>query len=120
MPADGLHTTVLLDGERLQLALEHEMERRHQHALLGHRLPRLDLAQLGGLGPALELIVVEALEQVDPAQLLDARVAHALARYSCMSETAIEPSPTALATRLIERARTSPATNTPGTLVSST
>ena len=35
------------------------------------------------------------------------------------SETAIEPSPTALATRLIERARTSPATNTPGTLVSS-
>ena len=36
-----------------------------------------------------------------------------------MSETAIEPSPTALATRLIERARTSPATNTPGTLVSS-
>ena len=36
-----------------------------------------------------------------------------------MSETAIEPSPTALATRLIERARTSPATNTPGTVVSS-
>ena len=29
------------------------------------------------------------------------------------------PAPTALATRLIERARTSPATNTPGTLVSS-
>ena len=37
-----------------------------------------------------------------------------------MSETAIEPSPTALATRLTERARTSPATNTPGTLVLST
>ena len=36
-----------------------------------------------------------------------------------MSETAIDPSPTALATRLIERARTSPATKTPGTLVSS-
>src|SRR3954451_5178873 len=36
-----------------------------------------------------------------------------------MSETAIEPSPTALATRLIDRARASPATNTPGTLVSS-
>lgn len=31
-----------------------------------------------------------------------------------MSETAIDPSPTALATRLIERVRTSPATNTPG------
>ena len=43
----------------------------------------------------------------------------ASARYSWISETAIEPSPTALATRLIERARTSPATNTPGTLVSS-
>ena len=40
-------------------------------------------------------------------------------RYWWTSDTAIEPSPTALATRLIERARTSPATNTPGTLVSS-
>ena len=35
-------------------------------------------------------------------------------RYWWTSETAIEPSPTALATRLNERARTSPATNTPG------
>ena len=45
--------------------------------------------------------------------------AHAFARYWWISETAIEPSPTALATRLIERARTSPATKIPGTLVSS-
>ena len=41
--------------------------------------------------------------------------AHASTRYWWISETAIEPSPTALATRLNERARTSPATNTPGT-----
>src|SRR4029079_9088102 len=71
-----------------------------------------------------ERIVVEPLEQAQRAQLVDARPvggrAHASARYSWISETAIEPSPTALATRLIERARTSPATNTPGTLVSST
>ena len=36
-----------------------------------------------------------------------------------MNCTLIEPSPTALATRLIERWRTSPATNTPGSVVSS-
>ena len=36
-----------------------------------------------------------------------------------MNWTLIEPSPTALATRLIERWRTSPATNTPGSVVSS-
>ena len=36
-----------------------------------------------------------------------------------MSATAIAPSPTAPATRLIEPCRMSPATNTPGTLASS-
>ena len=64
----------------------------------------------------------QLIEQVDRSELLERwalRPAHALARYSWISETAIEPSPTALATRLIERARTSPATSTPGTLVSS-
>ena len=40
-------------------------------------------------------------------------------RYWCTSWTAIEPSPTAPATRLIDWWRTSPATNTPGRLVSS-
>ena len=62
-------------------------------------------------------VVVEVVEEVDRAQVGDGdrgRGAHAWARYSWMSETAIEPSPTALATRLIERARTSPATKTPG------
>ncbi len=36
-----------------------------------------------------------------------------------MKDTAVEPSPTAEATRFIERWRTSPTANTPGTLVSS-
>ena len=39
-------------------------------------------------------------------------------RCSWMSRTAIAPSPTADATRLVEPARTSPAANTPGRLVS--
>ena len=66
-------------------------------------------------------VVVEVVEQVDRPQVGhgERRVAHPSTRYWWTSETAIEPSPTALATRLIDRARTSPATNTPGTLVSS-
>src|ERR1044072_6633247 len=39
-------------------------------------------------------------------------------RYSCTNFTAIAPSPTAEATRLIDLARTSPAANTPARLVS--
>src|SRR3954453_9386213 len=67
-----------------------------------------------------ERVVVEVVEEIDPAQVgeLDGRRGHASPRYWWMSETAIEPSPTALATRLIERARTSPATKIPGTVVS--
>src|SRR4030095_8331927 len=40
--------------------------------------------------------------------------AHRPLKYSCTNWTAIEPSPTAEATRLIEPERTSPAANTPG------
>src|SRR5579862_1605229 len=42
----------------------------------------------------------------------------AAARYRWMSCTAVEPSPTAAATRLTEPLRTSPMANTPGWLVS--
>src|SRR4029077_12725233 len=90
---------------------------------LGHDPVGRQLANLGRLAPADELLVVEPVEHVDRAQLLERAwlgLAHGLARYSWISETAIDPSPTALATRLIERIRTSPATNTPGTLVSNT
>ena len=89
---------------------------------LRHERVGRQLANLGHLAPPRELLVVELVEQVDRAQLFERGplgLAHALARYSWISETAIDPSPTALATRLIERIRTSPATNTPGTLVSS-
>ena len=63
--------------------------------------------------------VVEIVEQVDWAQVGEGEPAHVSDRYWWTRETAIEPSPTALATRLIERERTSPATKRPGTLVSS-
>ena len=94
----------------------------HLDALLGQQLAGLVAEPLRDGGPLGELRVVDVVEEVDRAQVGDGDGgggAHAWARYSWMSETAIEPSPTALATRLIERARTSPATNTPGTLVSS-
>ena len=94
----------------------------HLGALLGQQLAGLEVPALRDGGPLGQLRVVEVVEEVDGAQVGDGdrgRGAHAWARYSWMSETAIEPSPTALATRLIERARTSPATKTPGTLVSS-
>src|SRR5204863_8734135 len=78
-----------------------------------------DGLELRGVTPGLKLLVRELAEEVDGAQFGDRGVGHASARYSWMSDTAIEPSPTAEATRLMERARTSPATNTPGTLVSS-
>src|SRR5262249_49493633 len=48
----------------------------------------------------------------------NARFGQISARYSFAILTTIEPSPTADATRVIPPARTSPAANTPGTLVS--
>src|SRR5262249_9302165 len=102
---------------RLEVALEQEPQAARRLALLDHALALFERAVLGGRAPAVQLGVVDAVEEIDAAQLVDR---HGAARYSWMSETAIEPSPTALATRLIERERTSPATNTPGTLVSST
>src|SRR5437899_12713986 len=46
-------------------------------------------------------------------------IIHIVFKYSCTNWTAIDPSPTAEATRLTEPERTSPAANTPGRLVSS-
>src|SRR5277367_6498775 len=67
-----------------------------------------------------ELLVGERLEQEQGAQLVGVtwELGHDSARYRCTNITAIDPSPTAAATRLAESARTSPATKTPGTLVS--
>src|SRR5882724_1643217 len=45
-------------------------------------------------------------------------IIHIVFKYSCTNWTAIDPSPTAEATRLTEPERTSPAANTPGWLVS--
>ena len=91
-------------------------------ALLGEHVARLE--RRAARRPATHsasCVVVEVVEQVDRPQVGERDGAALMRRPGTggSSETAIEPSPTALATRLIERARTSPATNTPGTLVSS-
>ena len=52
------------------------------------------------------------------SDILAALFRHRFSRYLCTRVTAMAPSPTALATRLTDSARTSPATNTPGMLVS--
>ena len=106
----------------LRLALQQAGQAVDLGALLGQQVAGLVVHALRDGRPLGQLRVVDVVEEVDRAQVGDGDRgggAHAWARYSWMSETAIDPSPTALATRLIERARTSPATNTPGTLVSS-
>src|SRR6476620_9338746 len=71
-----------------------------------------------------QLLVAQLFEKEQRPELVGkALVAHhrssqASAKYRCTNITAIDPSPTAAATRLADSARTSPATNTPGTLVS--
>ena len=98
------------------------MHGRRRLALLGERSRRARAtARAAAAAQLLELGVVEVVEEVDRPQIGDVtrRVLTPRPGTGGSSETAIEPSPTALATRLIERARTSPATNTPGTLVSS-
>ena len=112
----------VIEDQRPRLALQ---QQRHPEQLLiglGDHLVGFDVTGTGHREPLGELNVTEVVEQVNLAQLLkpDRSVGHASTRYSWISEMAIDPSPTALATRLIERARTSPATNTPGTVVSST
>ena len=69
---------------------------------------------VGVLGDPRQLLLVEGLEQEQGPQVH--LRAHCSARYRCTSVTAIAPSPTAEATRLTDSDRTSPATNTPGTL----
>src|SRR5207237_10863026 len=111
---------VAIDLVRLGLALEQEHDARRLLALLREHHARLRLARVRDGKPLLELVVVEVVEEVDRPQVgeRDRGRRHVSTRYSWMSDTAIEPSPTALATRLIDRARTSPATKTPGTVVS--
>ncbi len=110
--------------EHLQSPLEQAQKPDGLGVLLEDDIPDFGVAPLGSRRPLGELGVVEVVEQVDRPEVGDGDRccvcrAHASARYWWTSDTAIDPSPTALATRLIERARTSPATNTPGTLVSS-
>src|SRR5207253_922256 len=119
LPADGLESS-LVDEVCLGLPLEQEHDARCLLALLGQDLSGPGRAGVRDGDPLLELLVAEVGEEVDGPEIghRDGCSGHTSRRYWWMSETAIEPSPTALATRLIERARTSPATNTPGTVVS--
>src|SRR6185295_8017868 len=107
------------DEHRHAGALEQQDHALGGGALLGDHGAGGVVVGLRDRGPFGELGVVEIVEQVDRAQIGDGVLAHVSERYWWTRDTAIEPSPTALATRLIERERTSPATNTPGTLVSS-
>jgi hypothetical protein len=116
LAADGLEA-VALDHLGAQHALEQQHHPAGVVALVGHDLVGADRALGADRRPRLQRLVVEVVEEVDPAQVGGGD--HASTRYWWTSVIAIEPSPTALATRLIERARTSPATNTPGTEVSS-
>ncbi len=119
--ADRLAST-LSEDQRLSASLEQQLQTWGLLALLGDDPARVDVASACERYPLGQIRVTETVEQVDTAQLLqrDWRLAHASTRYSWINDTAIEPSPTALATRLIERARTSPATKTPGTVLSRT
>src|SRR5712692_7153317 len=71
----------------------------------------------------LQIVVGEFFKQRNLPQVGDVIhvIGHGyrLPRYWWMNWTAIEPSPTADATRFTERQRTSPATKMPGTLASS-
>jgi hypothetical protein len=102
----------------VQRAREQEPERGRGLAEPHDGIARLEPLVPGRRRPALDLSVFDAVEEVDSAQLRG-RDGHVSAKYWWMNCTLIEPSPTALATRLIERWRTSPATNTPGSVVSS-
>src|SRR4030095_15369502 len=89
--------------------------------LVEHRadIERLDVALTGQ--PA-ELLVVQRLEQEQRLDLVRGQSYqlghHSTSKYRCTNVTAIAPSPTAEATRFPGSARTSPAANTPGRLVS--
>ena len=118
LPVHGLLGRAV-DRERPDVALEQELQPRWREAVLGDDHPRPHLAHRGDRGPGGERVVVELVEEIDRAQVDRGDRRHPSTRYWWTSETDIEPSPTALATRLIDRARTSPATKTPGTVVSS-
>ena len=91
-------------AEGLRRALQEQIHAAVGAALFGDQLAGAAVAQLGVLRELGEVLVVDPLEQVDPPQLGDASGGScAVARYSWIRDTAIEPSPTALATRLIER-----------------
>src|SRR5207244_6904261 len=106
----------------LQLSLEHDVERARALALVEEQLARCEPPLAPGPGEPRQLRVAEARQDRDVSQALDGHRAAGVRtppRYWCTSCTAIDPSPTADATRLMDWSRTSPATNTPGRLVSS-
>src|SRR6185312_45890 len=118
LAVDGLLGRAV-DRERPDHALEQQLQTGRLALLLGDDDARPDVAHRRDRRPRAQPVVVELVEEVDRAQVGDGDLRHPSTRYWWTSDTDIEPSPTALATRLIDRARTSPATKTPGTVVSS-
>ena len=102
----------------LELALEQQPPRRRFLVSAEDVLADLERALGAVPGELVKPLVGQVCESRDSAQLAGPR-RHASLRYLCTSSTAIDPSPTADATRLIDWSRTSPAAKTPGMLVSS-
>ena len=84
----------------------------------------LDLLDVPFSTQPAQLFFIQFLEQEESPNLVDitgkvvSSSHHLISRYRCTSMTAMAPSPTAEATRLADSARASPATNTPGILLS--
>ena len=102
------------------LAVEHHVEAGGGLSLAIH-VAGFDVLDAALAAQPVQLLVVEFLEQEQRAKFVDAAgqaLGHSFSKYRWTSMTAIAPSPTADATRLADSARASPATNTPGMLVS--
>ena len=116
MPLAQHHVDPVDAARPLDRALGDHHEPLHRLALDGDRVANLERSLDAARRECGQRLVVDALEQVEVGQQLDHS---APARYSCTKLTAIDPSPTAEATRFIDWLRTSPATNRPGMVVSS-
>ena len=121
---DGVRPGALED---LELPLEHDVEGVAASPLPHEQLPGGDVERPGAGVEALEIVLGQLGEEARAAEQLDAGrrglggrlAAHTEVRYWWTKRTAIAPSPTADAIRLIDSWRTSPATKMPGTLASS-
>src|SRR6185437_9197457 len=101
---------------QFQFTIEQHPEGIRELTLAEENLPHWECHFRAQSREGMKLLVGELLEQEGGSEIVNKH--HSLSRYLCTRCTAIAPSPTAEATRFIEERRTSPATKTPGRLVS--